>query len=132
MFIRNEAIGIDSDKVAACNNLDELKEWEFKVYETIESVKLQIANAKDNDVMYDAKLVKPLGLQKKISFLKLQEVLKKQIAYRISTLNKAIAPIRLQRERDFWKSKIKYFLPTRFEGMCEELEDLMTNTANHA
>jgi hypothetical protein len=127
MFVKNDMIGIDSDKVAASLSLDDLREWEFKVYEAIESVKLQIANLKDSDTVIDSRSAKPVGLQKKINFLKLQEVLRKQINFRIKTLNRVIEPLRLQKERDFWRSKVKYFLPNRFDSLCEELEENLNN-----
>jgi hypothetical protein len=127
MFVKNDTIGIDSDKVAASKSLDDLREWEMQVYEAIESVKLQIANLKDSDTVLDSYSGKPVGLQKKINFMKLQEVLRKQINFRIGTLNRVIEPLRIQKERDYWKSKIKYFLPTMFESMCTELEDTLNN-----
>ena len=123
MYVKNENAGTDSDKVAACTDLGQLLTWQLKVYETIESVKLQIDNLRtENDNVHPKKwLPEPLGMTKKKNFLRLQEVLYKQIEHRIIMLDRGDDISKLERERDFWKAKVKYLAPKTFEKYCAEI-----------
>ena len=109
MIIFNRNLGISSEDVARCNDLQLLKEWQLGIEEDLVAMILQINKAK-SDAFFTGQYADPNWFRAVESARKLQGLLKQQITHRIAFL-----------KQNHSKQLERYFVDVAFEKLSSEL-----------
>ena len=128
MIITNNDINVSSKDVYICTDVNILKKWIIEIESSIQSCKMQLNDAKSkaylNNEYSDIE-----WFRRTENYIKIQNLLIKQIQHRLSEVKFNDELVRqkelknqFQKERDFWKEKVKEKNTRYFNKCLKEFE----------